>query len=171
MTHIRYKKCRIAATAFTAAAIIIGGTLTASGCDDTLPIEISMPETTSAIQITQVYIGGEVNNPGLYLLQDGDTLESLIQAAGGVTDGTDIGYIELNIAPSGDKETPQKININSAEAWLLEALPGIGEVKAQAIIDYRQQNGLFHNKNELLNVDGIGQSTLENIESLITVAN
>ncbi len=53
---------------------------------------------------------------------------------------------------------------------MLEALPGIGEVKAQAIIDYRDQNGPFNNINELLKVKGIWESTLEEIEDLITVA-
>ncbi|HEX79157.1 MAG TPA: ComEA family DNA-binding protein [Dehalococcoidia bacterium] len=170
MPQVGFKKCRLVIAALAAAAILIGEILTASGCDGTPPIEISLPETTATGQITQVYIGGEVNNPGFYPLQDGDTIESLVQAAGGIIDGFDSSHVELNIAQADDQETPQKININRAEAWLLEALPGIGEVKAQAIISYRQQNGLFHSTNELLNVDGIGESTLENIGDLITVA-
>ena len=52
---------------------------------------------------------------------------------------------------------------------MLEALPGIGEVKLQAIIDYRQKFGFFQNINELLNVDGIGQGILKNIKELITI--
>jgi comEA protein len=67
------------------------------------------------------------------------------------------------------EDQPQKIDINRAEAWLLEALPGIGPVKAQAIIDYRQQNGGFSDISEILNVEGIGQTIYENIEDLITV--
>ena len=62
-----------------------------------------------------------------------------------------------------------KINLNSADAWLLEALPGIGEIKAQAIIDYRQQNGLFKNTAELIKVDGIGLDLYDQIKHLITV--
>jgi comEA protein len=64
---------------------------------------------------------------------------------------------------------PQKIDINRAEAWLLEALPGIGPSKAQAIIDYRQQNGGFGDITEITQVPGIGQSLYENIKDLITV--
>jgi comEA protein len=64
---------------------------------------------------------------------------------------------------------PQKIDINRAEAWLLEALPGIGPVKAQAIIDYRQQNGYFSDISEVLNVPGIGKTIYEQIKDLITV--
>ena len=74
-------------------------------------------------------------------------------------------YIPQMVEP----EPPQRVNINRAEAWLLEALPGIGEVRAQAIINYRRQNGLFHNINELTKVEGIGATTYEQIKHLITV--
>ncbi len=66
-------------------------------------------------------------------------------------------------------EAPQKIDINRAEAWLLEALPGIGPSKAQAIIDYRQQNGGFKNISEITRVEGIGPAIYEQIKDLITV--
>lgn len=87
--------------------------------------------------------------------------------------------IEISIAPSqalvggdeaGEQQEPQKIDINRAEVWLLKALPGIGETLAQRIVDYRQQNGSFHNTNELLKVAGIGTTTYERIKHLITVA-
>ena len=64
---------------------------------------------------------------------------------------------------------PQKIDINRAEAWLLEALPGIGPGKAQAIIDYRQQNGGFSDIVEITEVPGIGDSIYADIRDLITV--
>jgi comEA protein len=66
-------------------------------------------------------------------------------------------------------EQPQKIDINRAEAWLLEALPGIGESKAQAIIAYRQQNGRFKHIIEVTEVEGIGPAIYEEIKELITV--
>jgi comEA protein len=77
---------------------------------------------------------------------------------------------ETNTADGIVAETePQKIDINRAEAWLLEALPGIGPSKAQSIIDYRQQNGGFSDISELLNVSGIGQDIYQKIKDLITV--
>jgi comEA protein len=68
------------------------------------------------------------------------------------------------------EDQPQKIDINRAEAWLLEALPSIGPTKAQAIIDYRQQHGYFSDISEILNVGGIGQDIYEQIKDLITVS-
>jgi comEA protein len=65
--------------------------------------------------------------------------------------------------------SPQKIDINRAEAWLLEALPGIGPSKAQAIIDYRQQNGGFGHIAEITEVPGISKTMYENLRDLITI--
>ena len=151
-------------------AAVILSLVALMGCSQGEPVEISLPQTTSPQPAGQIYIGGAVNNPGFYPLKEGDTIEELIQAAGGVTDGADLSQIELHIPQPGEADETQRININRAPAWLLEALPGIGEVKTQAIIDYRQQNGPFSNINELLKVAGIGQATLEKIKDLITVA-
>jgi competence protein ComEA len=74
------------------------------------------------------------------------------------------------VSVPGEGEAAQKININLAEAWLLEALPGIGPTRAQAIIDYRNQNGPFRQILELINVEGIGMTTYEQIEDFITVS-
>ena len=62
-----------------------------------------------------------------------------------------------------------RININTATAGELELLPGIGPVKAEAIVDYRTQHGPFSDADELLNVYGIGEATLAGLIDLITV--
>ncbi len=62
-----------------------------------------------------------------------------------------------------------KININLASLETLKSLTGIGDVKAQAIIDYRNQNGNFKTIDEVLNVKGIGEKTFDKIKDAITV--
>ena len=61
------------------------------------------------------------------------------------------------------------IDINHAEKEKLMALPGIGEVLAQRILDYREENGYFSSVEELLNVDGVGKKRLEEIWDLIVI--
>ena len=132
------------------------------------PIEISIPPSQELQG--EIYIGGAVNSPGFYSIKAGDSIEDIIQAAGGTTDSADLSRLKLYIPQSGEEQQPQKINLNRAEAWLLQALPGIGEARAQAIIDYRQQNKRFHSINELTKVEGIGVATYQRIKQLITVA-
>jgi competence protein ComEA len=156
-------------TALLLAAIIVaGGAVIWSKHNRSQAIEISIaPERE--IQ-GRIYVGGEVNNPGFYPLEAGDTIEDVLLAAGGINDGADLSHVELTVAAPEDDENTQKVNINRAEAGLLAALPGVGEVRAQAIIDYRQEHGPFRDIDELLKVDGFGEVTCERIRSYITVS-
>ena len=66
-------------------------------------------------------------------------------------------------------ETAGPIDINTADAAALQGLPGIGETKAAAIIAHRDANGPFASVDDLTNVKGIGEKTLEKLKEQITV--
>ncbi|WP_018393991.1 helix-hairpin-helix domain-containing protein [Bacillus sp. 37MA] len=72
-------------------------------------------------------------------------------------------------AKSSESAEGTLININEADSSGLQKLPGVGEAKAQAIIDYRETEGPFAAAEELKNVSGIGDKTFEKLEPLITV--
>lgn len=149
------------------AIIASGGLVAWSRYTPNQPIEIFIPQSQQ--WQGEIYIDGAVTMPGLYPLKEGDSLATLVQVAGGTTASANLSGLKLYIPETGGIQ-PQKIDINRAEAWLLEALPGIGKTLAQRIVDYRQQHGSFRNTNELLKVAGIGTTTYEQIRDLITVA-
>jgi competence protein ComEA len=146
--------------------------------------------TPSAVPLL-VDVAGWVRRPGVYEFDPGARVIDAIEAAGGarpnaqlaalnlaapLVDGTQILVPKEGEAPpvaagagSGGVAAGGLVNVNTASAAELESLPGIGEVIAQAIIDYRTENGPFTSVDELLDVTGIGDVTLENIRELVTV--
>jgi competence protein ComEA len=154
--------------AFLLVSLIAGGIVLAVKQNSHKPVEISLSQAAPLQYEVEIYIGGAVANPGLYPLRQDDTIDSLVQTAGLIPDA-DAGKIKIYVPKTGEVSEPQRIDLNRAEAWLLDALPGIGPGRAQAIIDYRNQNGPFHRIEDLLNVGGIGNDTLDTIRDLITV--
>jgi competence protein ComEA len=149
--------------------IVVSSTLIWIRRDQGIPITISPPEPTQFSG--QVLVDGAVQAPGIYPLETGDSLESILQASGGANSNADLSRIRLYVPSVEEIQETQKVDINKAEAWMLEALPDIGAVRAQAILTYRLQNGLFANIAELTNVPGISAGTLEKIRNLIMVSN
>lgn len=156
-------------TVFLAIAAIAGGVMLAVQHSRSQPVEIVLSQTEPPELSGELYIGGAVANPGTYPLREGDTLQALLSDAG-VEPDADLSHIELYIPREGEEQSPQKIDINRADPWLLEALPGIGEVLAQRIVDYRSENGPFKRIEDLLKVSGIGPATFEKIKGYITVS-
>jgi competence protein ComEA len=154
--------------AFLLVSILTGGIILAVKQSSHRPVEITLLPASPLQYDGDIYIGGAVANPGLYPLRQGDTIESLIQTAGLAQDA-DTKQIELYVPKAGELSNPQKIDLNRAEVWLLDALPGIGPGRAQAIVDYRNQNGPFRIVEDLLNIQGIGESTLDEMRDFITV--
>ena len=79
-------------------------------------------------------------------------------------------------SPNANATTPQngqgaegKVGLNSADVELLKTLPGIGDVRAQAIVSYREANGDFASVDGLLDVNGIGIGIVDNIRDLVTL--
>ncbi len=150
-------------------AILAGGGVYLARRDASIPpLEIVLP--SSPTPNVEVYIDGAVNDPGLYSLPRDTRLEQLLQASGGLKDGAQDDYVEVHVPESGQMSstTPQKVNLNTAPDWLLEALPGVGPTLARNIIEYRTKYP-FQHISQLMQVEGIGQSTYDNLKDFVTV--
>jgi competence protein ComEA len=136
-----------------------------------------------------VDVAGWVRSPGVYAFAEGSRVIDAIEAAGGarpgallqalnlaalLVDGTQIlvpkdGAPGAPVVGSTGSAAGGLINVNTASATDLEALPGIGEVIAQRIVDHRTANGPFTSVDQLVDVSGIGDAILESIRELVTV--
>lgn len=142
----------------------------------------------------QVAIGGAVATPGIVSVPRGARLSDVAQAAGGFLDSAD--FTRLNLAgrvgdgesitiPSVDEATADSdssasaaagtldglVDINTATAQELEELPGIGEVLAVRIVEYRTAIGPFSRVEDLARVEGISTRMMEDLRPLVTVGN
>ena len=140
-----------------------------------------------------VHVTGSVASPGVYDLPEGARVVDAIEAAGGAKRGAELGALNLAavlvdgqqvvVPRAGEVPAPSSgvgaaapgttagtlVNINTATAEELETLPGIGEVLAATIIQHREEHGPFTSVDQLLDVSGIGEVTLEEIRDLVTV--
>lgn len=140
-----------------------------------------------------VDIKGEVQKPGVYEVDQHVRVSDAISIAGGFTEDADQTQMNLAqrvhdemviIVPKEGEEiiavsTPgetttidedmNKIRINQATLEEIQTLNGIGPKKAQAIIDYREEHGSFQSVEDLIEVNGIGEKTVENMKESIIV--
>ena len=146
-----------------------------------------------------VNVAGWVKQPGVYEFHDGDRIVDAINAAGGAKKGAVLEALNLaalltdaeqvlvpKSGPGGTTTVPgavpgsttagstagvpgAKVNVNTATESDLEALPGIGPVLAQRILDYRTEHGPFPTVDALDDVSGIGPATLADLQDLVTV--
>ena len=156
-----------------------------------LPQEVEDKTTVSTV--IYVDVKGEVHHPGVYQMKAENRVKDLIEAAGGFTPLADDQKLnlaqllgdqmvivvpkkgeevnsELAQAPTSQKKEvgkEVKVNINTATVEELKTLKGIGEKKAEAIIEYRKQNGSFKNKEELMKVRGIGKKLYESFQERV----
>lgn len=156
-------------TVFLVVAVIAGGIILAVNHSHNQPVEIAISQTAPAEQSAEVYVGGAVARPGFYPLKESDTISALLLDVGLEADA-DLSHVEIYVPREVEASLPQKIDINRAEPWLLQALPGIGEVLAQRIVDDRSKNGPFNRIEDLRRVNGIGPATFDRIKDYITVS-
>lgn len=138
--------------------------------------------------VIYVHILGQVNDPGLYALRDGDRAVDVVAAAGGLTPSADPAALNLArflsdgeqiMVPAvgqsmpasgaaGGTAIPGKVNINTADESTLETLPRVGPAMAARILAWRAANGRFTAVEDLMSVSGIGEKTFEGLKDLVT---
>ncbi len=131
------------------------------------------------VENIQVYVKGEVANPGVYTLEAGGRIQQLIDAAGGLTKNADIDDVNLSekvideevivIPKLSDNTDNRLININTATVEQLDDLPGIGRNYAERIVEHREKYGKFKRIEYIMNVKGIGESLFNKFKDMITV--
>lgn len=143
---------------------------------------------SKAVATIKVQISGAVSSPGIYELDKGSRVEELVKLAGGLSPAADLDKTNLaKVVKDGmlisipqkktaktavnkvnSKTNPSgQVNINTADQQTLQTLKGIGPVLAARIVNWRQINGHFGSKQDLLKVQGIGSKLLSNIEAQI----
>jgi len=149
---------------------------------------VAKPKAATA-KLLVIDVAGAVRRPGLYRLREGSRIDDAIASAGGPTAKAQLDSVNLAApvadgeqivvpgrgaagavapsAPAAGSSPSAPLDLNSATLEQLEALPGIGPVTAQKILDYRQAHGAFHSVAELEGVSGIGPAHMAQLKGLV----
>ena len=151
------------------------------------PVRVSAAASHAPAPMLFVNVVGAVRRPGLYRLKDGARVADAVSRAGGPTPKAQIELVNLaariadgeqivvprrglaspSATASGGAVAAGPVHLNSATLEQLDALPGVGPVTAQKILDYRQQHGTFGSVDELDAIAGIGPARLEQLRGLV----
>ncbi|MDJ0792034.1 MAG: ComEA family DNA-binding protein [Acidimicrobiia bacterium] len=160
-------------------SLIWFGLPTASVPDNDEPVAI---EPSNLEERVTAHVSGAVGDAGLVDLPAGSRIADAVAAAGGATAAADLGALNLaaavrdgdhivvpvrGAASAGGLTDDGKIDLNRATAQALQALPGVGPVLAQRIVDHRQVHGPFDSVEDLLDVAGIGEAKLASMRDAI----
>ncbi len=141
-------------------------------------------ETKETADSIFVYVCGAVEQEGVYELSLGSRVYEAIQMAGGFSETAAVSQInqaeiledEMKIyvptideAATMQEEEDGKTNLNTASKEELMKLSGVGEAKAQAILQYREEHGRFQSVEEIMNIPGIKQGLFEKIKHDIKI--
>ncbi|MBQ7942751.1 MAG: helix-hairpin-helix domain-containing protein [Lachnospiraceae bacterium] len=164
---------------------------------DTIAVqqEITTDETvaeTVSVSLLYVYVCGAVQNPGVYEVPEGSRLYEVVEYAGGMLEEADDMYLNLarevkdgeqiviltseqtrtsdgSVLTESASQASGLVNINTASVEELMTLSGIGESRAEAIIEYREKNGEFETIDAIMRISGIKEALFEKIKDKITV--
>ena len=161
---------------------------------DTQTVSDTQTDTGTQTAFVQVYLCGEVVHPGVYQLQQGLRICDAVEAAGGLkadasrtywnlaeplVDGTMLFFPteeeakerEASAAANGETTAPKdgRVDLNTADASELTAIPGIGQTRAAAIIAYRTEHGPFSAIEDIMKVSGIKNALFEKMKDYITI--
>ncbi len=142
----------------------------------------SCAESPAAAPELVVHVAGAVRRPGLYRLTEGKRVADAVARAGGATAPADTAAINL-AAPladgmqvlvprrgpaGGGKAVGGRVSLSSATLAELDALPGVGPVTAQKILDYRADHGGFRSVDDLDAIPGIGPARIEQLRDVVS---
>jgi competence protein ComEA len=181
------RRVLVAALALLVALLLAGRHLTRAGAPTERPVAARVePLSVNSAPKLVVHVVGAVRRPGLYRLPDRSRIADAVTRAGGPTRRADLSAVNL-AAPVADglqvvvpaRAPPDKagadpppsdpqgpVHLNTATLEELDALPGVGPVTAQKILDYRQQHGAFASLDELDAIPGIGPARLEQLREV-----
>ncbi len=170
-----------------AVRVLLAGT----GSESSYDLALSLDAEETEKSVIAVYVCGAVNKPGVYYLPEGaracdallkaegfeaDADKEYVNLAQKVEDGQLLRFLTLEetalareASIMGVSSGQTGVNINLADADALKTLPGIGDVKANAIIAYRDEHGPFAQIGQIRQVNGISESLFKKISDLITV--
>jgi len=186
----------LAYAALVLVLLLVGGRLLSSGAEgaeaggdpsaEPGALEVEPGEDPELV----VHVAGAVRQPGLYTLEAGSRIDDAIARAGGATGKAVLDAVNLAApvadgqqvvvpargagagvaAPGGGGSAGAaggRVHLNTATLEQLDALPGVGPVTAQKILDYRDEKGAFQSVDELDAVSGIGPARLEQLRELV----
>lgn len=159
---------------------------TAGASDAPIPAATGVPGEPLVVAVS-----GKVVRPGLVRVPPGARVADVLSAAGGPLPGTDLGAVNLARKVSDGEQvavgvpaaadavstsTPPSagapgapVDLNTATVAQLDALPGVGPVTAERIVEWRTRNGRFATVEQLREVDGIGERRFGQLRPLVRV--